>query len=203
MVIVKDSNSTILGDPLTFKFYIENRRPVLAPLVTMPGFGPASFPSTIHPLAPLDITLVNDKYVKYTDAGIVILPVAYDYDEDDLVYTYSKWKGTFDVAFATGTISQQTAGCRFLTPFFCYYWDASFLLPSTPIAASNNEWHKSALYVSGDPGMNCLPNQCAQYDFKPAPDDVLDIGPHTTTVTVTDRGGLTDYADAVIIVGTD
>ena len=195
LVIARDANSTLLAKPLEFRTIVENRRPVLAPFYDL-----SSFPQTVDSRLPLDWNMRYDMYAYYT-GSLLLKPLAYDYDEDEISYNYSGWKGTADIDYNTGTADNQNGGCTQFDPSLkCEYWNESyFVLPERALAVNQNNWLESGAYISGsqcDSGLH----RCASILLRP---DGKDIGPHVVRVTATDRAGLSDYADVAVLVGTD
>ncbi len=160
IVIINDTESNIGGYPFIFQFAIENRRPALDWIE-----------ESTYSWNDVDYQIyVNE------DETIYINPLAWDPDEDMLIYSYSGWKVNWDDIFDenAATVSQMFSTVGF----------------------AQNLWQESFEYLGClHPRYGMTPQRCASI-----PTNRSDVGPHNITVTVTDIDGQRDWQTVNILV---
>ena len=162
VIKIIDEQSVIDGEEYELMFFVENRRPALDRL---------------------RVRQTNDgKYDLYLYEGeeLFIRPIAYDPDDDNLIFKYSGWKADYDEIWDDDTKS----------------------VTRVDITDGSNAWYDSIEYREG---LRCqshllsdgslVKERCAAI---PLTHD--DIGEHDIRISVEDNNGLVDYEDLKVFV---
>ncbi len=158
---VTDTGSDLSGKPFIFLTAIRNRRPAL---------------DYIHPYSWASNPQVD--IIGYATNTVQIVPKGYDADEDQLTYSYRKWKEEYDEVFDSDCCAKDFANCK-----KSLFTSCITKVQTVPAI----RWSTSSLYARTGKDAELLTTE-------------KDIGFHTTQVIVEDDAHAQDYQDVGVLV---